>query len=49
MADTVRANIPADFVLPKGDIVKIVADTSSNGKALGIVWPRHEYGHHVLS
>lgn len=33
MADTVRANIPADFVLPKGDIVKIVADANSNGKA----------------
>jgi hypothetical protein len=32
MADTVRANIPADFTLPKGDIIKIVADAGSNGK-----------------
>jgi hypothetical protein len=33
MADTVRANIPADFVLAKGDIVKVVADANSSGKA----------------
>ena len=33
MADTVRPNIPADFVLPKGDIIKVVADANSNGKA----------------
>jgi hypothetical protein len=33
MVDTVRANIPADFALSKGDIIKIVADAASNGKA----------------